>query len=252
MGQLHQLLTVEATLLESTNAVGEETVKIFQSKHHLLKGAVIKLEMFGEGNEAIEEMGTSVQTITTTVKDRLDYTKKYWVNWLDCILQKEITNQTVAKADLIVDGETILKDVPATFLLGLESKLKHLKKMFLSAPTLKPGIDWQLDEAAGKGVYKNPNPEVKVKTAKIHCSKTIAPATKEHREQVETWTEDQPIGKITTLETSGNITPAEKNRYLDNIDALIIAVKIAREKANGAKAATEKIGDKLFSFILDK
>jgi hypothetical protein len=254
MGHLHQLLGVEETLLQTSQTVADETMKIFTSKHQLLKGDVKTLKMFAEGEEqeAIEKANSSNTAIATTVQQRLDFTSEYWIKWLDCIYQKEITNQTSAKADLVVDGEIIANDVPAIFLLGLENKLKNLKKLFLAAPTLRPGVNWKLDENAGKGVFINPNEDVKIKTQKSTLSMMTAEATPQHKAQVHIYTDDVPIGKITTKETCGHITPALKNKYLDRIDSLMMAANKQRQLANTSVASTEIIGQKLISYIMSE
>lgn len=252
MGLQHQLLGIESTLLESSVAIAKETMDIFKKNHHLMRGENKTLEMFSDGDseEALQEQNKSFTKIATTVEQRLDYTFEYWVKWLDCVLQKEITNQTVAKADLIVNGETILKDVPATFLLGLESKLKQIQKLILAAPTLDPSIDWVADEAAGKGVYKNPNKEVKLKTQKMPMHKSIAQATSQHKEQIHIYDDLVPVGKFISEKTCGHITPAQKNRYLKKIEVLMIAVSNKRHEANNCEASNQVIGKKLIDFIM--
>lgn len=76
--------------------------------------------------------------MVTTVHDKLDYMlNQHIVPYLDAVLQKERANQD-AKADIVVDGIVLAKDVPATFLLGLEEKLKRVHEVLDKIPTLAP------------------------------------------------------------------------------------------------------------------
>jgi len=85
-------------------------------------------------------MPTEQKEMTTTVHDKLEYMFGSVAEWLDAVLQKERTNQE-ARADIILpDGSALATDIPATFLLGMESKLKELREVFLATPTLQPGI----------------------------------------------------------------------------------------------------------------
>jgi hypothetical protein len=99
-----------------------------------------------EAREAENE--SEVKVIETTVADKLDYLSRDLSRLYDVLLQKEIGNQE-ARADLVVNGEVLIPDAPATFLLGMETRLKALRQVLLHIPTLEPGRTWTEDEASG-------------------------------------------------------------------------------------------------------
>jgi hypothetical protein len=49
---------------------------------------------------------------------------------------------TEAKANVVVDGRTVLADVPITFLIFLEKQLAELRTFVSKLPTLDPGFIW--------------------------------------------------------------------------------------------------------------
>lgn len=245
MSKLHEVLAVESDLKEVSKKVSEEAKKTFSGKPQHFLGAIRSVQMFDE-NAPVE--ADQHQAMVTTVHDKLDYLREHVSKFLDVVLQKESTNQ-VARADIIVDDQTIASDVPATYLLGLESKLADLRHVYDQIPTLQPGVEWELDASRGEGVYRSKYPEEKVKTAKTVRHKVLYEATKEHPAQIEKWTEDEKVGKITINTWSSMLTPAEKSKLLGRIDKLIRAVKKARQRANGETVLKAEIGSSLFGYI---
>ena len=143
----------------------------------------------------------------------------------------------------------IASNVPATFLLGLETKLKHIRAEYESIPTLQPGIQWELDATQGKGIYKMTHSEEKFRTKKTIKNHVLAEATKEHKAQVETYTEDERIARVITNKWCGMITPADKSALLGRFDKLMRAVKKARQVANSVTVVDTTIGKEIFNFI---
>ncbi|MGK0291190.1 MAG: hypothetical protein ACI86H_002657 [bacterium] len=119
------------------------------------------------------------------------------VHYLDVVLQKERTNQE-ARADIIVDGVTLAKEVPATFLLGLETKIRQWKTLLEEIPTPAQGIAWEKDETRGDGIYKMAHPEKKFRTGKTYKSKVLYEATEKHPAQIKEWEEAENIGMYIT------------------------------------------------------
>ena len=250
MTKLHEILAVEGDKEGIAKKILEETSAVFKSKHHLFQGGTKRLEMTEEGNEAIEESSKEDVTIETTVAKRLDYTIAALTDWLDVVLQKEKSNQ-FAVADIVIDGITIAKGLPATFLLGLESKLKHIRSTFVLAPTLQPGLDWVHDESLGVDIYKAAKLQVKSKTQKRPMSRVLYDATKEHKAQIETWTEDVIVGKFVTQVTSSMMSAADKSEMLARIDLLIQSVKQARMRANNRDIENVIVGKNIFKYIMN-
>lgn len=246
MGKLHELLAVEGDLQGTAKKLMEETIKTFGKPEHFM-GQHRKLTMFdaAEQSKIVED---EYKEMVTTVPKKLDYLGEAVAKFFDAVLQKEATNQN-AKADLVIGTQVIAKDVPATFLLGLETKLKELRHVLESAPTLAPGVAWEKDENLGKGVYVMKNPDEKMKTAKTFMHKVLYEATDKHPAQIEKWEEQTAVGKYVTNVQSGMLSPADKSVLLGNCDTLIQAVKKARMKANMVDVVEINIGNDLMNFI---
>lgn len=246
--QLHELLAVVGDLQGVFNRIIDETIGTFANKQAHFMGHVKRYEPFDENAREMESE-EDIKKLDTTVGAKLDYMAGHVSKYFDAELQKERTNQD-ARADLELNGEVIAKDVPATFLLGLESKLARLREVCDFIPTLKPGIEWAPDKGQGAGVFKTVHDSVSHRTKKEPMSKIVVPATKEHPAQVDRWTEDVKVGRYVTTELSGAISPADKSKLIGRIDALRHAVKKARQRANCAEIVKAKIGRKVMDYIL--
>ena len=253
MAKLHELLAVEGDLEGSYKKIIEEAKTTFSKRADHFFGFHRKCEMYDESATAPPD---EYKEMDTTVQDKLNYTQDFIVRYFDAVLQKEQTNQE-AKADLIVDGEVISTDLPATFLLGLESRLKAVRSMYETLPTLPPGVKWEKDPTRGKDIWVTAHPEKKPKTAKTFQHKVLVPAQfpKEGEggqslpAQIEKWEETITVGMYVKTVWSGMVTPAQKSDYLSRIDKLIRATKKARQRANSTQVIKRTIGEKLFNFI---
>ncbi len=243
---LHELLAVEGDLEGIWKKIIEETKKTFKDKEAHFFGFHRKLEVFDENDKT--QYPEEYKEMDTTVKKKLGYVQGHVVRYFDAVLQKERTNQD-AKADLIVDGTTLAKDIPATFLLGLETRLKMLRSVYEVIPTLPPGIKWVKDESKGDDVYIVEKPEEKLKTAKTFQHKVLYDATKEHPAQIERWEETVNVGKFIKVHWAGMLTPAEKSAIMGRLDKLIRATKKARQRANTTEIVKLNIGKELFNYI---
>ena len=240
---LHQVLAAEGDLQEATKKVMSEATKTF-GRRELFQGEIKTLTMFDESKKAEEERTETV--ITTTVHQKLNWVWGFISQYWNCFATKEKSNQ-LAKADVIIDGEILLENVPATVLLGLESRLFHVRNMYDAIPTLTTGVKW--DKTEEEGVYQLALPEEKTKTQKVPKTLVKYAATDKHAAQTEVYYEDAVIGKYKTITRSGAITVAEKARLIGNIDKLIQAIKDARARANMTEISKMEIGDKISSFI---
>jgi len=245
MTKLHEILAVEGDVAGEYKKILSETGTTFSKKAELFFGFLRVLDMFEEGSPTPP---AEFKEIDTTVQKKLDYQKKFIIRYFDLVLQKESTNQK-ATADIEVDGVVLAKDVPATFLLGLESKLKQLREVYNRIPTLPPGIKWLKDENKGEGVYITEKPEEQFKTEKVIIPQILYEATKEHPAQVEKITETKNVGKYSRTSWTGTISPAEKSALLGRLDKLSRAVKKARQRANTEPVVKRTIGKELFDYI---
>lgn len=245
MAKLHEILAVEGDLEATAKKITNEAINTFSKKPEHFVEMQRDLKMFDDDRQ--RENTSERKEMVTTVADKLKYVRGSVGRYLNAFATKEATNQ-VAKADLVVNGETLLESVPATVLLGLESKLKHLRAMYETIPTLQPGIRWD-HEPTIENVYVQAKPEERFKTEKTLKYKILHEATKEHPAQIETWYSDDPVGQITVQHWCGMLSPAEKSQLLRRLDELIRATKKARQRANTADVVDLEIGDLVFDYI---
>lgn len=245
MAKLHELLSVESDLEGIWRKILEETTATFNKKVERFFGAVRTLEWFEEGQP---EVPAEHKELTTTVDEKLAYQEKAVVRYFDALLQKERTNQE-AKADIVIDGKTIASGLPATFLLGLESRLKRVREVYDSIPTLPPNVKWEQDETKGDGIYSRTHPEEQLKTEKIFKVQVLYKHTKEHPAQVEKISETKNVGVYKKEVWTGVLSPAEKSVLLGKLDKLIQAVKKARQRANTTTVVKATVGKELFNYI---
>jgi hypothetical protein len=248
MGKLHELLAVEGDLEGVNKSVLEEAKHTLKGKPDHFLGSVKTYRPLSDGDPDL--VAPEFKEMVTTVHDKLNYVWEHVVRYLDAVLQKETTNQS-ARADIVLsDGRTLVKDVPATFLLGLESKIKQWKDVLQDIPTLAPGISWKKDASSGEHVYVTEHPEETRRTRKTVQHKILVNPSKEHPAQVEKWTEDVPIGVFTKTTTCGMLSSAEKSTLLGRLDELSRAVKQARQRANCAEAVNDRVGQSLIDFVM--
>ncbi len=246
-GQLHELLAVEGDLKGEKEKVKEEALYTFSKKPGLFMGFTKKLSMFSDDrtNEETEDR----QDLTDTVPKKLKYIEGAFSRYWDVRLQKETANQE-ATSDVEIDGVVLFKEMPVSFLLGMEEELKQLRKVFDAIPTLAPGTEWEKDEAQGPDVYKTKYTIEKNKTEKTVQHKVLVPPTKEHPAQVTEWSEDVPVGKYISSSWSGMVTPLEKSTMLSKLDKMLRAFKKARQRANTQETKKIQAGKEIFEYIL--
>lgn len=244
--QLHQLLAVEGDRKKKAILIMNETINTFTKKDDHFDGLV---KTYTPSEEGGEERPPEIKEIVTTVKEKIDYTKKSVVQALNSQIGKEVTNSSgTVKAELKV-GDVSFGELSATALLALEQQLTNIREVYKAIPTLDPTRTWMPDEnAAKKGVFVS-GEEVKFSTKKEEIPLVLYEATKEHPAQVKLVTKDKQVGKYSTVYKSGKITPARKSELLGRIDKLIDTTKRARAKANEAEIIDVKIGNKIFDYI---
>jgi len=154
---------------------------------------------------------------------------------------------TVAKADIEVDGQVISQGVPVTYLMFLEKQLVDVGTFLKKLKTLDPAEDWSWDEA--NGWWKSAAVQ-RTATKNVRRNHVKAPATDRHPAQVEVYTEDVPIGTWTTVKFSGAIPERARAAMVEKVHKLQDAVKHAREKANTTDVPQVQVGEAIFRYLL--
>lgn len=251
MSALHEVLAVEGDLKNQLSKVKEETLNTLK-KPAVFQARVTRLTMVKPGldlgvKESMEAAGSSQDAMGTTVTERLKFHAGFLAKLANHRFQKDLTN-TKAKADIVIAGETIFANVPATTLLSLEDLLTEQRAIYDAIPTLDIKKDWEAAPDIGPNVYKTKSPVVNPKTEKDFHHRELVKPTQHHPAQIEKWSVDITVGHSSVTEYSGMWTSARKAEVLKRTDTLIAAVKQARARAN--QQEVEQGGD-LAKALLD-
>lgn len=246
---LHTLLAQRAHLHKQTSEVFKNETKNLSSLH-LFDGTtkIFKPFKVEEGQPAsIVDVDTPISAV---VRDNVKYALTYLKNALDIDLSIERGNQE-ARADVIVNGNVLLPNVPATYLLSLSKKLVEIRNLCDKIPTLDTKGRFSPNPNGLKGSYISA-PHVNIRTKKVEIHDVVVPQSEHHPAQVVKRTEDQNIGINETINYSGRMTPEDKAALMSRVDDLIKAVDVARSEANRTEVEPVNYNDNLISFILNE
>ena len=163
----------------------------------------------------------------------------------DVVATKDWANCS-ARADVVVDGKTLLEKVPVTYLLFLEKQLNDLHTFVQKLPVLDPAESWHPDPTQDCWAS---DPAETSKTKKVPRNHVKAEATEKHPAQVEVYHEDIVVGYWKTVKFSGAVPAARVRELTERVEKLQRAVKMAREEANSAPAEKVQTGDRVFGYL---
>ena len=164
----------------------------------------------------------------------------------DVVATKDWAN-CEANADVVVDGNVLLSQVPATYLLFLEKQLVDIHTFVKKLPVLDASESWIFDASADSWATE---PVQTTKTKKIPRNHVKAEATEKHPAQVEVYYEDVIVGTWRTVKFSGSLPAKRVNELLSRVERLQEAVKFAREEAQTAlKSKSKKLGRRSFTIF---
>ena len=167
------------------------------------------------------------------------------VEMLDVVATQDWAN-TVAKADIVVEGKSILLGVPVPYLLFLEKQVQNFAAYIQRMPVRDPAEDWIYKAEAS--LFVTPGKK-KNRTKKIQKVLVKYEATKEHPAQTEMITEDEVVGTWDEIKFSGAITQEEKDTLTKKVRLLSDAVKVARETANSIEVEKQNVGAAILDFV---
>ena len=239
--RLNQVLAIESDLKKRVYSELTELDKACR-KPELLNGFVSTYEPLAEDGERFPPEQKRVQY---NAREVLQTIHKSLSELFDIEATKDFAN-CEAKADVVVDGTTIMAQVPTTFLLFLEKQLKDLGTMVERIVELDTAEDWRNDEN-DRGVHVSAASK-RHRTKKVQKGIVLYPATEEHPAQTQLITDDQIIGYVTTVKRSGAIPRELKRTLLRRIEKLSNAVKSAREEANTREVMRKDAGA-LLSYV---
>jgi hypothetical protein len=242
MAKLNQIIAVEKG---AKSRAFEELTAVYQmlEKTPLLSGISRVYTPRDEEGEVLPAESTRVQfTAQESLARASAALKELWEvtatkDWANCN----------AKADVVVDGRTLLEGVPVTYLLFLEKQLIDIHTFIKKLPVLDQAETWTPDDTQ-TGVYVTREIQT-LRTKKVPRNHVKAEATKEHPAQVEMYNEDVVVGTWATRKFSGTLPSSQVRELRVRVEKLQAAVKYAREEANGADAPQVLDADEILQFI---
>lgn len=243
MTQLNQVVAAEKGVKTRSDRATTDFYHLLQ-KPDLFNG-------FSRTYKANNEDDTEVlpserKLVQNRVPDVLDLMAKEWAKLFDITATKDYGN-TMAGADVKVDGRVLLHDVPVTYLLWLEKQLTHVITVFGAIPTLDPSESW--DQDPHTGTWKTGG-SMTVRTRKIDEPVVLHPGTDRHAPQVQLVSKDVQVGTWTRILESGALPATKVRELVDRATDLLNAVKFAREQANSHTIDEQKTGVTVFSYLL--
>lgn len=151
-----------------------------------------------------------------------------------------------ARADVIIDGELLVRQAPPTFLLFLEKQLSDLRAVITKLPAHDQSQQWEMDQTTG---WWRTAPAITHRTKKVPRNHVKAAATDKHPAQVDVYFEDVTVGSWARINYSGALPPARIAELLDRVDRLQIAVKQAREEANSMEVRDIEVGNAFLGWL---
>lgn len=249
MPKLNQIVAVEKGI---KNRVAEKLTAIYKlfQKPDLFAGHVKTYTPRDEdpASKFSEKLPDDRRNVQQSVLKLLKTVQDTHTELLDVSFARDLANCT-AKADIVVDGHTILTGVPVTYLLWLEKQLNDLHSEIKQVPTLDPSEKWTYD--AGQGLHAT-DPTEQARTKKETMPLVLHPGTQQHPPQVKEITEDVRAGTWRTIKYSSALPVDKREEMLLRVEKLQRAVKQAREEANGIEVPKHpSVGNKIFGFVLD-
>lgn len=241
MTRLNQIVAVEKGIKSRSFQELTEAHHVLQ-KAGMLAGISRTYRPKDEEGEQLPPESTKVQVKGEEV---IAKTTEILTKLFDVTATKDWTNCT-ARANVVVDGETLLSDVPVSYLLFLEKQLVDLLTFVRKLPVLDAAETWEYDASADCWATE---PLQTVRTKKIPRNHVKAEATEKHPAQVEVYYEDVVIGYWKTVKFSGALPAKRINELVERVEKLQQAVKFAREEANNADVTEQKVGKKVFDYL---
>ena len=239
--KLNQIIAVE-------KGIKSRSFQDLTEAHHQLQKPTL-LAGISRTYRPREEEGEQLPPESTKVQikaqDIIRQTMDVLTKLFDATATKDWAN-TRAKADVVIDGQTLISQAPATYLLFLEKQLTDLHTFIKKLPVLDASETWAFDASADCWATE---PVQTLRTKKVPRNHVKAEATEKHPAQVEVYYEDVTVGFWRTVKFSGALPAQRVNELLERVERLQEAVKFAREEANNLEVEEQKVGEKFFKYL---
>jgi hypothetical protein len=239
--KLNQIIAVEKSV--KSRALQELT----EAHHSLQKTALLAgiSRTYRPKDEEGEQLPPESNKVQVKAEEVIRQTTETLTRLFDVVATKDWANCR-AKADVVVDGQKLLSDVPATYLLFLEKQLIDLHTFIKKLPVLDGAETWTFDPSADCWATEAVST---LKTKKIPRNHVKAEATDKHPAQVEVYYEDVTVGYWRTIKFSGALPAKRVNELLTRVEKLQEAVKFAREEANNLEVEDVKVGEAFLGYL---
>lgn len=227
MAQLHHLIALETGIKPQRYAEITDLHKLCQ-KPGLFNGFT---KTYQKREEEGEELPSETLKVQQIVAEVLAKARTAYQDWWTITARKEWANAQ-AKADVMVGAQTLIADVPVTFLLFLEKQLTDLRTFVSKLPTLDSTEDWHADPNTG---WYRTGMVATHRTKKVQRALVLHAPTVEHPAQTQLITEDIVAGYWQLIKYSAALSLPERQRLAERVETLLRAVKTAREEANSTQ-----------------
>lgn len=245
--KLHEVVAIRKGVKSRTYSELTDLFKKAQ-KGDLYAGMSREYKPKDDDGETFPAEDKRVQLVAEEV---LKKARKLRTEFIDIEATQEFGNLT-ARADVTIDGEVILADMPVTLLIFLEKELTDLRTFVSALPTLDEAKNWHAD----------PNSRLhRSDTAVTHKTKKVqrpivlydAVVKDDHAipAQTQLITEDVIIGHWHTTYLSGALPAPKKDALLERIELLRNAVKRARSRGNDHEVERREIAGAVFRYLFD-
>lgn len=244
MTKLNQIIAIEKGVKNQSARAETDLYHLLEKKPLFAGLSRVYTPKDDEDGDRLPTEGTAVQIKAPDVLAQL---ASSLTRTIDVTATKDAAN-TKAKADIVVDGETIAAGVPVTTLMFLEKEAEKLSAFVGRLPVLDPATTWSYD--SNRGVYASP-PVQTVRTKKVPKNHVLAEATKEHPAQVQLFTEDVIVGIWQKIDFSGALPVDVAAGIASRVDKLRTAIKYAREEANSIDITDVNYGADVLNFLFE-
>lgn len=235
-----------ATLKPAKNSVYATVTALY---HRLQRPGefVGQVKTYTPATEDGDPRPDDVQIVQARVPELLRDMASVWSKQFDFQAALDYGNAK-ATANVVVDGKTLIEAAPVPYLLFLEKQLKDWVAILKKLPLLDPAKQWIWD-ADREEFFTEPT--IALATKKVSKAQIVVPATDRHPAQWREAVDDVTVGQWKTSYRSGAVHRKDVRKLLERAEALVEAVKIAREEANSMEVESKRgTGSRIFSYLL--
>lgn len=241
MPKLSQIIAIEKGVKTASYSKLSEAHKKLQ-KPALLAGIARTYRSKDDDGDQLPPESTRVQM---RAEQAIEETSEALSDLFNVTAAKDWGN-CEAKANVVIDGQVLMENVPIPYLLFLEKQLVDLKTFIEKLPVLDQAEDWHFDENQNCWATE---PVETTRNKKVPRNHIKYEATKEHPAQVEVYNEDVVVGYWRTVKFSGALPASRVHQLMQRVENLQRAVKFAREEANSTDVSRKQTGDAFFAYL---